>query len=121
MRAICIFMIFSATCFCGSKANIQPMSVMNECFSAANFDLVYRHIRENIDNDDLSYYTYGKYQLHPDGSAEIMVKENGYTLAIISRDKGIYSLAKVLSDNINLVGLANQIFCEVLEKRVDGR
>ncbi|GAA0890675.1 hypothetical protein GCM10009122_03540 [Fulvivirga kasyanovii] len=89
---------------------------VNDCFSGANFDLVYDHIRKSISQGNLGFYTHETYQLHPGCSAEIAVKQDGYTLTVISRGKGIYSLAKVLSDNNKLVSTANRIFCEVLEK-----
>ena len=117
MKVICLFLMLSSVCFGHLRAhNIQHMTVVNDCFSAANFDLVYDHIRESISQGNLGFYTHQTYQLHPGCSAEIAVKQDGYTLAIISRGKGVYSLAKVLSDNHKLVSTANRIFCEVLEK-----
>lgn len=109
--------MFSSACLGHLKAhNTQPMTASKDCFSATNFDLVYDYIRASIDKDNLSFYTHETYQLHLSCSAEITVKQNGYTLAVISRGKGIYSLAKVLSDNNKLVRTANRIFCEILEK-----
>ena len=115
MKVICMLMIFAVTSASHSKdLNIQPMPDNNDCFSSANFDLVYHHIRKSIAKEKSAFYTCEKYQLHLGCAAEITIKQDGYTLAIISRETGIYSLAKVLSDNNRLVDVANELFCKVL-------
>lgn len=117
MKIVGALMIFAITFTSPSKNhNTQPMPNKNDCFSATNFNLVYQYISESMQQDSSAYYRYEKYQLHPGCAAEIAVKQDGYTLAIISRERGIYSLAKVLSDNNRLVSIANEMFCNILSQ-----
>lgn len=85
------------------------------CFSADSFETVYWHIASLTEQNDLDYLTIEDYQLKILDNRDIAVQKAGYTLAKISKEKGIYSLAKNYSDNQSIRRKAEEIFCKLLK------
>lgn len=90
------------------------MAMESSCFSKENFDQVYSFIKAQM--KEREYLLYQSYEWHLTDEKSIVMKKDNYSLAIIDREKGIYSLAKILSDNQNLVRKANASFCELVEE-----
>jgi len=86
------------------------------CFSENNFEKVYQYINNEITAQELSFYIHDEYEIHLFDENEIKIKQNGWTLAIIRKEKGIFTLAKLKSDNEKQLIRANKIFCELIAK-----
>ncbi len=113
---IIILLSVITTLGCGNVKNDSSMNIDNTdtCFSKANFDKVYKHVDAQIKNEDTSFYKYESYELYLTDSRTIAFKKSGYTLAIITKEKGATSLAKNSKDNDKLIIKANQMFCDIL-------
>ena len=84
------------------------------CFSENNFEKVYQYLNNEIAAQELSFYIHDEYEIHLFGETEIKIKQNGWTLAIIRKEKGIFALAKLKSDNEKQLMKANKIFCQLV-------
>ena len=90
-------------------------NIKNEnCFSETNFEIVYQYLNDKIVSQKLEFYTYDGYDIHLISENEIKIKNNGGTMAIIRKEKGILALAKLKSDNEKQLTKANNIFCELV-------
>ena len=85
------------------------------CFSETNFESVYKFLESEIKQGDRGFYVFEGNELYVKEGMQIVIKEDSFTLAIIHKKRGVYSLAKILSDNQNLVKKAHNIFCGILE------
>lgn len=93
------------------------MNKTASCFSEENFDIVYQYLEDQMKKEEVKKYPFDTYVLNiaDNGQGlEIRMKRDDYSLAIISKERGIYSLAKRLKDNNRLVHKANEIFCKIL-------
>ena len=115
MINIKIIIILSIILFIHSL-HITMAGTKTSCFSEANFEIVYAYVEKQVRQSDSGHYQMGDMELHLRGDNQIFLKKNNYTLAIIDRETGIYSLAKVLDDNNRLVKKANEIFCDLLSE-----
>ena len=84
------------------------------CFSENNFEKVYQYLNNEITAQELSFYIHDEYEIHLFDKNEIKIKQNGWTLAIIRKEKGIFALAKLKSDNEKQLMKANKIFCQLV-------
>lgn len=89
------------------------MDTKNSCFSEERFDAVYAYIEKQLVKSGNDHYRVGDIELHLAKNAQIFLKQSNFTLAIISREKGVYSLVKVLGDNKRMVTKADDIFCSI--------
>ena len=93
--------------------NILAMGNIS-CFSETNFESVYKFLENEIKQGDKGFYVFEGNKLYVKEGMQIVIKEDSFTLAIIHKKQGVYSLAKVLSDNQHLVKKAHEIFCSIL-------
>src|SRR5687768_588246 len=84
------------------------------CFSRANFIRVYKYIEDQIKKSSATFYTYDNYELFLKDTSEISFKKDGWTLSIITIEKGAFSLAIRKRDNDKIKRKTNHIFCEIL-------
>ena len=84
------------------------------CFSSENFDIVRNYLAAEIKKDNAFCYTVKGCQLYIISESEIRLKECDYTLAVIYKHKGIYSLAKKEKNNMEITALTEKIFCGLL-------
>ena len=84
------------------------------CFSENNFEKVYQYLNNEITAQELSFYIHDEYEIHLFDENEIKIKQNGWTLAIIRKEKGIFALAKLKSDNEKQLMKTNKIFCQLV-------
>jgi len=104
-----IIVILSSNMFLFSN-NIKNES----CFSETNFEFVYQYLNDKIATQKLKFYAFADYEIHLINENEIKIKNNGGTMAIIRKEKGILALAKLKSDNEKQLTKANNIFCELV-------
>lgn len=99
------------------------MTTIDTCFSKINFDIVYKYIEEQIKTNNTKFYIYNNskkyksiyYEFYLKDTTNIYIKDNkSTTLAVISKEKGIYSL--VIWGNKRMVDKCHQMFCDVLSK-----
>ncbi len=105
---------------CGTQKNHKEEKIMEEpreisCFSEDNFETVYWHIASLTEQNDLDYLPMEDYQLKILDNRDIAIQKEGYTLAKISKEKGIYSLATKYSDNQSIKRKAEELFCKLLK------
>lgn len=93
--------------------NIQLDTKDELCFSKTNFDNVYRYILMKTQNDKTKTYVYDGFEIVLEDHSKIFFKQNGYTFSIVDKERGIYSLLKIFSDNIKHIQKANELFCEL--------
>ena len=109
MNNIVIVIILSVNMFSCS------INKKNEiCFSETNFEIVYQYLDNKIATQDLTFYTCGNYKIHLISKNEIKIRNNGGTVAIVRKESGIFSLAKLKSDNERQLKKANEIFCQLV-------
>lgn len=84
------------------------------------FDTIYKYIEMQIKANNASFYTYRSYQLYlkADNDLRIILKKDNYTLSGISREKGIFSLAKIERDNMKSISETNQLLLEILKNEL---
>jgi hypothetical protein len=92
------------------------MNKTDNCFSEDNFDSLYKFIVEKISAAKTTYYLHSGYEIHVGGPAELRFKKDHYTLAVIHRKKGIFSLAIKQADNDKIMKEVNRLFCELIEQ-----
>jgi hypothetical protein len=90
------------------------MDKSNNCFSENNFDKVYKYINEQINVTGTAYYLYSGYEVYLSNPVEIRLKKNNYTLAVIHKQKAIFSLAIKQGNSNAIVKEANNVFCKIL-------
>ena len=78
------------------------------CFSEANFESVYKFLENKIKQG--GFHVFEGNELYVKEGMQIVIKEENYTLAIIHKEHGIYSLAKVLTDNQHLLKRPTRYF-----------
>ena len=84
------------------------------CFLETNFDVVYQYLNNKIALQELSFYTYDDCEIFLISDNEIKIMKNGWTMAVIRKEKGIFALAKLKSDNEKQLIKANEIFCQLV-------
>lgn len=82
--------------------------------SNENFDSVYKYIEMQIKKEPAQFYSYKDYELHLKDHLEIIITKNAYTLSIISKEKGIFSLVKTQKENEEMVVKTDKLFWEIL-------
>ena len=93
----------------------QPTSnKVSNCFNTTNFEIVSEYLNTKIKCSNLSYYTFGRYELFMSDNNTISIKKNGWTLSKVTKEIGIKSLAILQRDNDKILIETNQIFCELL-------
>ena len=107
-----IFSIFSIT----QEQNFRMTDIKTSCFSEANFEIVYAYVEKHVEESKQGPYSFDDIELNLVDGCRIYLKKNNYTIAIFDKEKGIYSMAKVLEDNKRLVKKANEIFCDLLSE-----
>jgi len=91
------------------------------CFSETNFETVYQYLDNKITTQELIFYAHGNYEIYLIRENEIKIKYRGWSMAIISKERGIFALAKSKSDNEKQLKKANEIFCQlVVETETNG-
>ena len=85
-------------------------------FLITNFDLIYKYIDSQIKKSNLTFYKYANYDLYLTNAMTISVKQKGYTLSYITKDKGLFVLSKRKKDNDRMIIKTNQIYSELLLK-----
>lgn len=90
------------------------------CFSPANFDVVYNFVEQAARAASAEYIQCKEYEIHIGEPASLSVKENGYTLARIDKNRAVFSLAKKQKDGAQIIKKVNQIFCELLAAALPG-
>lgn len=80
-----------------------------------DFDSVYQWIEKQIKRNNVSFYYYRSYELYLKDHLEIIIRKSSYTLSKISREKGIFSLAKADNDNKEMIRKTNQLLLEMLK------
>lgn len=97
------------------------MSDSGNCFSPANFDLVYYFVAQAARAAPEGYIQYKEYEIHAGEPPSLSFKDNGYTLARIDKNRAVFSLAKRQKDGEQIVKKVNKIFCELLAAALAGR
>ena len=108
-----LFLILCLNYSCNGKIE----KIENEmCFTKKNFDTVCKFIKTQTIKNQSDFYTYDDIEIYISSIDELSFKKNGSTLAIINKEKGIFSLAMNKDQNDKLVSKANQLFCKLLSE-----
>lgn len=83
--------------------------------SEKDFDNVYHYIEIQIQKFHLQFYTCENYEIYLKENLKIILKKEGFTLSIISKENGIFSLAKTHSQNRNMVIETSKLFLDILD------
>ncbi|MDR7209982.1 hypothetical protein J2W48_001921 [Flavobacterium piscis] len=67
-----------------------------------------------IKREGTQFYTYKDYEFHLYDNSEIFIKKKGYTLSKIWKGNDIFSFAKKVKENKEMVAKTNQLFLEIL-------
>ena len=85
------------------------------CFTEENFDRVHGFLKGQIKGAEEVFYKHDGYEFHLGDTGQIDLKKDRWTLARISRERGVVSLAKREKDNSRILKETNQLFCQLLE------
>lgn len=114
MSGITLFLLILLSCYSDAESEKSEMKKTDNCFSEINLNIVHNYIKQKISIGNTPYYKYEKYELYIDDKTTIYLKDKGYTLAVINKEKGIVSLAILQKNNERIVKTAAGIFCRIL-------
>lgn len=97
------------------KAENSKMSNAGNCFSESNLSIVHSYIKTQISKGNKPFYEFEGYELYAEENLVIALKDKGYTLARISKENGICSLAVYRKNNERIVKRTGEIFCSILK------
>ncbi len=114
IAGLMLVMITASGCL-NIYAENNKMDSPDNCFSEINLSIVHSWIKEHSRKDNKPFIEFDGYELYAETDMIIIVKEKGYTLARITKENGIYSLAILKSSNDRIVKKTGRIFCRILE------
>ena len=82
--------------------------------SNEDFDSVYKFIAIQIQKQRTQFYSYKDYEFHLYDNSEIFIKKSGYTLSKVWKENGIFSFAKTVKENREMIVKTNKLFLEIL-------
>ena len=105
--------LFACICVSLGIFGQNNTSKRDDCFSEANFELVYAYIDAQMKKANLIAYQYKGYAITLKDAETITFDKQG-VISKVKKDKGIFALPIYKPNNKKAVKNTNSIFCELV-------
>lgn len=109
-KILIITLLITAIISCSKKKND------NSCFSEGSFKTVNAYIKSKTEASKLGYFPYKTYHVFCVNTNEIVIRKNKEIIGKITKDKGVFAIAKYKSDNEKLTLKVQNLFCELVSE-----
>lgn len=112
LASVGVLSVIAFFVFSQKKETPQNVIVKKEtCFSVENYQKIHDLVAQK--KEKKSFWTFGGYNIYPQ-KENLSFKIEGFTLGRITKEKGIFSLAKDSQDNERITKEVENIFCTLI-------